>query len=154
MLVETKAVVHMALIFCSTWIVNGIVFSAALAMILLGNLWGLKRKPAGLAPYYAGLIATLVLNLAIPMHGFLGIPQAVQAISAGALVLSPILFAGVIFATLFRGAAQPEQALAYNTVGALLGGFAENISLLAGFNSLIAVAALIYCASWAVAARR
>src|ERR1035441_660951 len=62
MLLETKAVVHMALIFGSTWIVNAVVFSAVLVMILLANLYVLKRKPAGLAPYYAGLLGTLALN--------------------------------------------------------------------------------------------
>ena len=154
MLLETKAVVHMALIFGSTWTVNAVVFAAVLVMILLANLWVLKRQPQSLTAYYIALIATLSLNLATPMQNFLGLPELVQVMAAGALVLSPIFCAGVIFAMLFRGVAKPERALAYNTAGALIGGFGENISLLLGFNSLLAIAALIYCASWALANRR
>jgi spermidine synthase len=153
MLLETKAVVHMALIFGSTWIVNAVVFSAVLVMILIANLHVLKGKPVRLAPYYVGLLATLALNLAVPLDSFLGWPLLTRAIAAGALVLAPVFFAGVIFAMLFREAKRPEQALAYNTAGAILGGFAENISLLIGFPYLMAVAGAIYVAAWALGAR-
>jgi len=54
---------------------------------------------------------------------------------------------------LFRQAKRPEQALAYNTAGAILGGFAESGSMLVGFSILIALAGAIYLASWALAAR-
>lgn len=148
MLLETKAVVHMALIFGSTWIVNTVVFSAVLVMILAANLWVLKRKPAGVAPFYFVLLAALIVNIALPLDSFLGWPQIVQGIAAGALVLSPILCAGVIFAKLFEKAARPERALAYNTAGAILGGLAETCSLLIGFQWLLAVAGAIYLASW------
>jgi SAM-dependent methyltransferase len=153
MLLETKAVVHMALIFGSTWIVNAVVFSAVLVMILIANLCVLKRKPAGMAPYYAGLLGTLALNVAVPLDSFLGWPLPARAVAAGALVLAPVFYAGVIFAMLFRQAKRPEQALAYNTAGAILGGFAESSSLLIGFQYLLALAGAIYLASWALAAR-
>ncbi|HEY7338196.1 MAG TPA: hypothetical protein VH639_25130 [Bryobacteraceae bacterium] len=154
MLIETKAVVHMALIFGSTWIVNAVVFSAVLVMILVANLRVLRAKSIQIGRYYAGLMAVLALNVAVPLDSFLGWAVLARAIAAGALVLAPVFFAGVIFATLFREAEKPEQALAYNTAGAILGGFAESTSLLIGFQYLIAVAAVIYLASWLFAARR
>jgi spermidine synthase len=154
MLLEVKAVVHMALIFGSTWIVNTFVFSALLVMILLANLWVLRRPAAPVAPFYAALMATLFLNIVIPLDAFLGLPQLVQGVAAGALVLSPILCAGVIFATLFGKAERPDQALAYNTAGAILGGLAETSSLLIGFQWILAVAAIIYLGSWLAAPRR
>jgi hypothetical protein len=150
MLLETKAVVHMALIFGSTWIVNTVVFSAVLVMILLANLWVLRFKPSSVAPYYIFLFATLILNIAIPLDRFLGMPRAVQGIAAGILVLSPIFCAGVIFAQRFAKANRPEQALAYNTAGAIVGGLTETSSLLIGFQWILAVAAVIYLGSWAV----
>ena len=153
MLIETKAVVHMALIFGSTWIVNAVVFSAVLVMILLANLRVLRRKPVRMAPYYAGLLATLALNLAVPLDSFLGWSLPARAVAAGALVLAPVFYAGVVFAMLFRQAKKPEQALAYNTAGAILGGFAESGSLLIGFQYLLGLAGVIYLASWAVAKR-
>ena len=54
MLLETKGVVHMALLFGSTWVVNSIVFFAILVMILLSNLYVLAVRPRRLGPYYAG----------------------------------------------------------------------------------------------------
>ena len=39
MLLESKGVVHMALLFGSTWVVNAVVFGAILVMILLSNLF-------------------------------------------------------------------------------------------------------------------
>ena len=151
MLVETKAVVHMALLFGSTWIVNAVVFSAVLVMILIANLRVLKKKDIRIGRYYAGLLAVLALNVAIPLDAFLGLPLPARAIAAGALVLAPVFYAGVIFATLFRRAEHFEQALAYNTAGAILGGFAESTSLLIGFQYLTALAGVIYLASWLAA---
>lgn len=153
MLLETKAVVHMALIFGSTWTVNAVVFCAVLVMILGANYWVLRSKPVKLAPYYGILLASLVANMVIPLDVFLGLPLALQGIAAGALVSLPILAAGVIFACLFRTAARPEQALAYNTAGAILGGLTETASLLIGFQWLLAVAVAIYLGSWLLEGR-
>ncbi len=45
MLLETKGVVHMALLFGATWMVNSIVFFAILTMILLSNLYVMVLRP-------------------------------------------------------------------------------------------------------------
>jgi hypothetical protein len=94
-----------------------------------------------------------MLNIAVPLDSFLGLPYAVQGIASGLLVFSPILCAGVIFATLFAKSTMPEQSLAYNTAGAILGGITETASLLIGFQWLLALAALIYIGSWVLARR-
>jgi len=153
MLIETKAVVHMALVFGSTWTVNAVVFSAVLVMILLANLFVIRRRPVRLAGYFGALLGTLGLGLFIPLSSFLGWPFAARALAAGALVLAPVFCAGIVFAMLFRKAAKPDQALAYNAMGSILGGFAESASLLVGFQYLLVVAGAIYLASWAVAPR-
>jgi hypothetical protein len=44
MLLETKRVTHMALLFGSTWVVNSFVFFAILVMILLSNLFVLRAS--------------------------------------------------------------------------------------------------------------
>jgi hypothetical protein len=94
MLVETKAVVQMALLFGGTWTVNTAVFAAILVMSLAGNL-----------------------------------------------------FAGVIFATSFKRTAQPDRVIGANVAGALLGGLAENSSVVLGFRLLLCVAAGFYLLS-------
>ena len=67
MLLETKGVVHMALLFGATWMVNSIVFFAILTMILASNLYVLAARPRRLWPYYLLLVAALLVNCVIPM---------------------------------------------------------------------------------------
>jgi hypothetical protein len=76
MLLETKGVVHMALLFGSTWLVNSIVFFAILVMILLSNLYVLAARPRRTWPSYALLIAALLVNVSVPMETFLSLPGA------------------------------------------------------------------------------
>ena len=153
MLIETKAVVTMALLFGSTWVVNSVVFLAVLVMILLANLWTLRLKPARLWPYYAGLLITLALNAIVPLDFFLGMSRTLQVLGSCVLVFSPILFAAVIFAASFKRTTEPDRAFGVNIAGAMVGGLAEYCSMLLGFQYLVLVAILFYAIS-AVGLRR
>ena len=55
MLVESRAVIHMALVFGSTWMVNSVVFFAVLVMILAANLYVLAVLPQRPLPAPDGL---------------------------------------------------------------------------------------------------
>jgi hypothetical protein len=147
MLVETKAVVQMALLFGGTWMVNTAVFAAILVMSLAGNLFAGKVNPKRLEPYYIGLMITLAIGLAVSPSAFLGMAAAVQIIGACALVFAPIAFAGVIFATSFKRTAQPDRVFGANVAGALVGGLAENTSVILGFQLLLCVAVGFYLLS-------
>lgn len=153
MLIETKAVVLMALLFGSTWVVNSIVFFAALLMILIANLWAIKFEPRRLWPYYAGLLLTLSLNAIIPFDFFLGMARAFQILGSCLLVFTPIFFAGVVFAASFKRAPEPDRAFGANIAGAMLGGLAEYSSMLIGFRYLVIVAILFYILSALFAGR-
>src|SRR5678816_3416466 len=89
MLIETKAVVTMALLFGSTWVVNSVVFFAVLVMILLANYWMLQFKPARLWPYYLGLFIALLANTLVPLDFFLGKARVVQVAGSCILVFAP-----------------------------------------------------------------
>jgi hypothetical protein len=147
MLIETKAVVHMALLFGSTWIVNCVVFFAVLLMILGANLFVLTWKPAKLWPFYTGLIVALAINGIVPLDWFLNLSRTPQVLGASAMVFAPILFAAVIFAVTFSRTASPDRAFGFNIAGAMLGGLAENLSMLLGFQHLMLVAILFYALS-------
>ena len=147
MLIETKAVVSMALLFGSTWVVNSVVFFAVLVMILLANFWTLRFQPTRLWPYYAGLLVTLALNTLIPLDFFLGMSRSLQVTGACLLVFAPVLFAGVIFASSFKRTDEPDRAFGFNIAGAMLGGLAEYSSMLLGFQYLVLVAILFYVLS-------
>ena len=63
------------------------------------------------------------------------------------IALGPILFAGVIFAQTFRDTSNPDQALGSNIAGAVLGGLAESLSGVLGFQYLLLVAMGFYLLS-------
>jgi hypothetical protein len=153
MLIETKAVVQMALLFGSTWMVNTVVFFAVLVTILLANLFVGMAKPRRLWPFYGALLFSLALNVAIPLERFLGLTRTERMAGSCALVFAPILFAAVIFAVCFSRSTHPDLDFGCNIAGAMLGGLMENSSMLLGFKYLVLVAAVFYVAS-AVRARR
>ena len=147
MLIETKAVVTMALLFGGTWIVNSVVFTAILLMILFANLWTAKSNPATLWPYYAGLVLTLILNVIVPLDAFLGMSRAIQVMGSCLLVFTPIFFAGVIFAASFKRSANADSAFGMNVAGAMMGGLAEYSSMAVGFKYVVLIALLFYALS-------
>ena len=147
MLIETKAVVTMALLFGGTWVVNSVVFMAVLVMILLANLWTFRVRPTALWPYYTGLLISLALNVMISLDSFLGMNRAIQVLGASLLVFVPIFFAGVIFAGSFRKTTQPDRAFGINVAGAMVGGLAEYGSMALGFRYVVIIALLFYVLS-------
>jgi hypothetical protein len=144
MLLETKSVVHLALLFGSTWIVNSIVFFAILVMILLANLYVLRARPQRLTFFYAALVLSLVVNIFFNINALLGLPEVVRIAGSCLIVFIPIFFAGVIFATFFRQSANPDMDMGSNIAGVVLGGLAENFSMVLGFNHLLWVAIGFY----------
>jgi spermidine synthase len=144
MLLETKGVVHLALLFGSTWMVNSLVFFAILVMILFSNLFVLALKPKRLAPYYVGLLAALLVNALVPMDVFLDLPGTSKIAASCAVVFIPVFFAGVIFASAFAESRQPDVDFGSNVAGVILGGLSENASLILGFDKLLLLAVAFY----------
>jgi hypothetical protein len=147
MLLETKGIVHMALLFGATWVVNSIVFFAILTMILFANLYVSGIKPRRLWPYYSLLVAALGVNSLVPMADFLALPGLSKVIGSCAVVFLPVFFAGVIFATAFRSSHQPDVDFGSNVGGIILGGLSEYLSLVLGFSHLLWVAIGYYLLS-------
>jgi SAM-dependent methyltransferase len=153
MLLETKGVVHMALLFGSTWVVNSFVFFAILLMILLSNVFVQLVKPQRLGVYYGFLAVALLLNVVVPMGVYLDLPSPAREVVSCTVVFVPVFFAGVIFAASFRDSQRPDVDFGSNIGGAILGGLSENLSLIFGFKNLI-VLALIYYGLSALFGRR
>jgi SAM-dependent methyltransferase len=153
MLLETKAVVHMALLFGSTWVVNSIVFFAILAMILAANLYVLKAGPRRLAPYYAALAAALLVNALVPMNTFLSLEPAARTLASCLVVFLPVFFAGVIFAAAFSASRRPGADFGWNVAGIIAGGLSEQLSLVVGFDHLVLIALGYYALSLALRPR-
>ena len=144
MLIETKAVVQMALLFGGTWMVNAVVFCAVLAMILIANLFVLSARPRSLAPFYVGLGLSLAASAAIPFDAFLGLARPLQIAGSCVLAFTPVFFAGVVFAMSFSSAVDPDRAFGANVAGAMMGGLSEYSSMLLGFQYVVLLAMGFY----------
>lgn len=147
MLLETKAVVQLALLFGSTWLVNSLVFFTVLIMILLANLYVLKTKNIHLAWHYAGLLILLGIGVLTPMDAFLGGGLFWHYVIPCMLALGPMFFSGVIFARSFRDVADPDMAFGSNIAGSVVGGISESFSMLIGFRYLLVLAIFFYVLS-------
>lgn len=147
MLLETKAVVQLALLFGSTWLVNSLVFFTVLIMILLANLYVLKAKNVQVVWHYAGLLIFLGTGVLTPINAFLGGGLLWHYAVPCVLALGPMFFSGVIFAHSFRDVADPDMAFGSNIAGSVVGGLSESFSMLIGFRSLLLLAILFYVLS-------
>jgi len=154
LLVETKSVTEMSLLFGSTWTVNLLVFSSILAMVLLANVWVRRRPPESTKPLFVGLFVALAAAYVVPVSSLLWLGTAGQWLVGGAMVALPIFFASMIFSTLLGGRAEPARALAYNLLGAIVGGVLEYSSMILGIKGLYLVAGTLYLAAMLLAARK
>lgn len=144
LLVETKSVTEMSLLFGSTWTVNLLVFSSILVMVLLANLLVLQRPPLRTRPLFVGLFASLVVAYFVRASALLWLPTSAQWLLGGLMVALPILFAALIFSTLLRRREDATRALAYNLLGAIVGGVLEYSSMLVGIKALYLIAIATY----------
>jgi hypothetical protein len=147
MLLETKAVVQMALLFGSTWLVNSAVFFTVLVLILLANLYVLKMPSVQLGLHYPALLIFLSATVLVPFDAFLSGGIIWRYVVPCVLALGPMFFAGVIFARSFRDEVNPDQAFGFNIAGSVVGGLTESFSTLLGFRHLLILAICFYVLS-------
>jgi spermidine synthase len=153
LLVETKSVTEMSLLFGSTWTVNLMVFTSILVMVLLANL-AIQRLPRlSTTPLFGALLASLAVAYMVPVSDLLWLGTLGQWVVGGLLVAMPVLFASLIFSTLLAARVDPARALAYNLLGAIVGGALEYSSMAIGIKGLYLLAAGVYAAALLVALR-
>jgi hypothetical protein len=134
----------MSLLFGSTWTVNILVFASILIMVLAGNLLVLRRPPMRTTPLFIGLFGALALAYVVPASALLRLGRVPQWLISGLLVAAPVFFASLIFSTLLGRRTDGTRALAYNLLGAILGGVVEYSSMVFGVKALYLLAAVIY----------
>jgi len=154
LLVETKSVTEMSLLFGSTWRVNLLVFASILVVVLIANVLVARSSPARVAPLFAGLFASLAGAYLLPASRLLPLGTLGQWMAGGLMVALPIYFAARIFSTLFRARSDAPRALAYNLLGAIVGGVLEYASMAVGIKGLYVIAAVLYGAAFLFASRR
>ncbi len=143
-LVESAAIVRMALIFGSTWVVSAIVFTSVLVTIFIGNLLVIKERALKPSLAWSGLFVAILINYAVPLQHILELPWLMRSLISGTMIGLPILFASFCFSHLFKRQATTGFALGLNLIGAMSGGFVEYLSMIIGMRSLWLVILVIY----------
>lgn len=146
LLLETKGVTELALLFGSTWVVNVVVIGALLVMGLLANTVVMFR-PLSYPVGYAALFASLGVGMAFPYRLLAALSTPEKVLSAATLAGLPVFFSGLLFSRSFRDVRHPSQALGVNLVGAVMGGALENTVMLAGTPILGVLAIVLYALS-------
>jgi SAM-dependent methyltransferase len=150
-LVESTAIVRLALLFGSTWVVNAVVFSSVLATIFLANLVVLKGRAPALGACWAMLFGAVAVNYLVPVSRLFSLSVGERAFVAGSLVGLPVFAAALCFSHLFRREPVTGYPLGLNLVGAMAGGLLEYASMATGMRAVWLIAFTVYGAAWASA---
>ncbi|MGH1404778.1 MAG: hypothetical protein ACRBDL_11095 [Alphaproteobacteria bacterium] len=148
MLVETKAITELSLVYGSNWQVIAITIIGVLIMAFFANLWVSKKEKNGVALPFIGLLLTIIAGYMFVKQGSFQEITPLTRLIAPFLLTSPIFFSGLVFSSLFKKAENITTAMAYNIIGAMLGGVLEYNALRFGYSSLYLLAFFIYGFAW------
>ena len=148
LLLETKGIAEMSLLFGSTWIVNTFMFAGVFVMVLLANLAVSRGASRFLALAYVLLCLSLLAWFFFPRGALNALSYWPRAGVGTILVAVPLFFAGIVFATSFSKCGATDLAFGSNLIGAVVGGAMEATSIAWGIKSLTLLAMLFYIVSW------
>jgi hypothetical protein len=100
----------------------------------------------------AALLALLAVNYFVPVGALAFDSRLVESVVYSLLVFSPIFCAGLLFGSSIKRSEDVTVDYGANLLGAMVGGVAEYLSLLMGFQFLLLLVAAFYLA--ALATRR
>jgi predicted RNA methylase len=154
LLIETRGVTDLSLLFGSTWIVNSAVFGGVLLVAWMANAFVARRDPGSVTIWFAPLIASLLVSYWLRPSMLLRFTFPVGGVIGSLINAAPIGFAAIIFSQLLRRSANPTAALGSNLLGAVVGGGLEYVSLYTGLRSVLLIAMALYLAAYLVVKRR
>jgi SAM-dependent methyltransferase len=144
MLLETRSITKMALVFGATWAVNAIVIGFILAVVFAANLLVQRGRAPGYLASAALLGLLLVAGYLLPVEPLLALSLPARLVLGGIWVALPVLFASLLFSRSFEATARPAAAFGANLLGVVLGGVVEYSSMVLGLNALYLVALALY----------
>jgi hypothetical protein len=144
LLIETRGVTSLSLLFGSTWVVNSAVFAGILLMVLAGNAAVQRWQWTNPLPWFGPLLAAVALQYFFPVTWLHTLPLLPRGLLGGLLIGLPIGIAGVVVPMLLHRAPNPAAALGANLLGAVLGGCLEYFSMFGGLGSLLLLAGVLY----------
>ena len=152
LLLETKAVTEMNLVWGATWLTSAIVFGSILLTILVATV-ATELRPIPWQASAMTLVASLLAVYACPVALLLSFAPAGRLALSLVYVGIPIFFAATTFALLFRERDDSAVAFGWNVLGAVAGGLLEFLSMAIGLRALFLVALAAYLTAFLVRLR-
>jgi hypothetical protein len=147
MLMETKAITELALLFGPTWIVSSVVIMVILSLSFLGTVLVDRLAIAQTLPCYVGIVLTLLLQYFFHVPNTADVDPIVISCLSALIICLPVFFSGMVFSILFRRTKQPVMSLSANVLGVAFGGLLENLCIVTGIKNLSLLALLLYLCS-------
>lgn len=144
MLIETKGITELALVYGSTWMVISVVILGILVMGFLANLIIIRIATPHPLLTYGALIVSLVVGLVATSGQLSHVASWASQIGLSTVLTIPLFFSGFAFSAELKRTPSVAVALSSNLLGAMLGGFLEYNSMRFGFDSLYYVAIAVY----------
>lgn len=144
MLIETKGITEMALIYGSTWFVITIVIGFILLMAFLANLLIIRNGQIKSSIIYFFLISSLLFGYYFTFVDFSSFSSIVLKIIVPVILTIPIFFSGLAFSKELSMENSVGVALSSNILGAIFGGLIEYNSMYFGFKSLYLLGIIMY----------
>jgi len=154
MLIETKSITELALVFGSTWVVISIVVAAILIMAFLANLLVIKIGAPRPEITYSLLGIALLVGLAQTFVDLDFLSLRICQLLMTSLLTLPLFFSGFAFSTELKKSVSVAVALSSNLLGAMLGGFLEYNAMFFGYRSLYIIALIMYGLAYLGSIRR
>ncbi len=143
MLIETKAITELGLVFGNTWHIIGIVIVSILGMAYLANLMVQRFHISRPTVPFLLLIGSLLTGFALSKFG--GFDSSLSGKISSVIALTvPMFFAGIVFSTLLGRTQNIAGVMAINLLGAMVGGILEYNSMYFGFSFLYLLAIGMY----------
>jgi hypothetical protein len=124
LLLETKGVTQMSLLFGSTWLVDAVIIRSFLVMAIASNAVAAYFDISKVVTYGL-LLFVLVADFWFPYSLLNGTSSWVKILVGGGWVALPVFFSGMIFSSSFKRQSRAAEALGANLFGAVVGGILE-----------------------------
>ncbi len=147
LLIETRGVTSLSLVFGSTWIVNSAIFAGILTTVLGANLCVARFRFQNALPWFFGLFMALSLLWGFDTAMLNQFSMLSRGFIGGIVNALPIGFAGIIVSISLARSANPTASLGSNLLGSVVGGCLEYFSMYIGLQALVLLAAVLYLAA-------
>jgi hypothetical protein len=152
MMLETRSIIQLALLWGSTWVVASLAIASVLTMAMVANYIVSKVEIERAWMVGAVLGVSLAVNYLVPVGRVAFESRVLESVFYAVLMFSPILCAGLLFGSAIKRSTSLPRDYGTNLLGAMVGGVGEYLSLVTGYRWLLLVIALCYFL--ALAARR